>query len=65
MVRVDLTFTGSTTGVPDNFKMVVLDNTFTPLTNQPLPFNTDIPIPTGGGVYNTIFTVPDPGDYYI
>ena len=64
VINIRLKFFGDTTAAPDAFKMVLLDNTFTPLARQPLPFNTDLTIPTGLE-YETIWTVPAAGTYYI
>ena len=65
VIRIDLTFRGLTTAAPDSFKLVLKDTSYVDVVPQPLPFNTDIPIPTGTFFYETIFTVPVAGQYYL
>ena len=64
VVRIELTFRGLTNSAPTSFKLVLKDTSYGDVVPQPLPFNTDIPIPTGL-IYETIFTVPVAGHYYL
>ena len=64
VINIRLLFLGDITAAPDSFKMVLLDSNFAPLARQPLPFNTDLTIPSLG-VYETIWTVSAVGTYYI
>ena len=64
VIRIDLTFLGATTSNPNSFKLVLLDVNFNQLAIQPKPFDRDIDIP-GGLVYNTRWTVPVAGTYYL
>lgn len=70
VINIRLKFFGETTAAPNQFKMVLLDSNFAALARQPIPFNTDLTIPTTtSGEYETIWTVPalsqSPVNYYI
>ena len=48
VVRIELTFKGLTTSAPTGFKLILKDSSNGNVVPQPLPFNTDLTIPTAG-----------------
>ena len=64
VVRIEITFKGQTTLAPNAFRLVLKNSLDQKIAPQPLPFDIDIDIPTGM-FYETIFTAPVDGQYYL